>query len=377
MITDQRTRPASSSSTRETSVISRRIQHPSWTEWQVTLQGSGHSSFRLEQLEAFLNASGTATLNTDFFGLDQRMASLSGERRREGIAESETTLLLPDYDGGGVQIGKLSGGRSTPIFDRDRIIGRYFEDSDAKYCWLGGVLPWDPAASREVQTQQVLEIIRKSLAQAGMHFRDIVRTWFYNDRILDWYDVFNRVRTAFFKQHSIVCLPASTGIGAPNSAGAALVAKVFAVLPRTRNVAVTPVRSPLQCEASTYGSSFSRAMEVRDASGRTLYISGTASIAPAGKTAHVGNTAKQIETTMEVIGALFEEADMVLSDTTRAIAYFRHAGDIALWHDYCRRKQLPALPIILIPAYVCRDDLLFEIELDASRPNDAANRLEI
>jgi enamine deaminase RidA (YjgF/YER057c/UK114 family) len=114
-------------------------------------------------------------------------------------------------------------------------------------------------------------------------------------------------------------------------------------------------------------------MEVRDSSTRTLYVSGTASIEPAGRTVHAGNAAKQIETTMEVVCALIEEAGMVLTDTTRAIAYFRHSEHIPLWHDYCRKRQLLPLPIILIPSDICRDDLLFEIELDAARALDCDN----
>jgi len=342
-------------------------------ECQLTLQASEPDRFGMQRLEPFLTAAGTVILNADFFGEYEQLAFLSRQMQIPGNAEPETTLLLDAGVAGGTHISTLSGVNTTPIFDRGRIIGRSFEDPDAKYCWLGGVLPADPTAPRDVQAGQVLQTIHRALAEAGMHFRDVVRTWFYVDRILDGYGEFNRVRTAFFEQNGVISLPASTGIGAPNAAGAAVVAKVIAMLPKNSNVEIKRIQSPLQCEASAYGSSFSRAMEVRDSSTRTLYVSGTASIEPAGRTVHAGNAAKQIETTMEVVCALIEEAGMVLTDTTRAIAYFRHSEHIPLWHDYCRKRQLLPLPIILIPSDICRDDLLFEIELDAARALDCDN----
>ncbi|MCE0482843.1 MAG: hypothetical protein LV479_01240 [Methylacidiphilales bacterium] len=191
----------------------------------------------------------------------------------------------------------------------------------------------------------------------------------YNDRILDWYDEFNQARTAFFRQHQITRLPASTGIGASNACGSALLAQAFAIQPKTDSVTIRRVNSPLQREASTYGSSFSRIMEVTDRASRTLYISGTASISPNGETVHVGDVKKQIEKTHQIVEAMLTQEDMTFSDCTRAIAYFRHREDIPLWEEYWRPRQLPPIPIILTECNICRQNLLFEIELDAARKN--------
>ena len=347
-------------------LISRRIKHPTWTECQLTAQTPITTDSQWGCIEPLLTGPGTSILNTDFFGMKARWASLSAEMRVHGISGPET-VLLPDFGGdGGMQIGTLSGIDSTPILDGGRLIGRFFEDADAKYCFLGDVLPANPNASRNDQASQVFETFRTVLAQGGMDFRDVVRTWFYVDRILEWYGDFNKVRTTFFEKNGIVRMPASTGIGVPNVAGAAVVAKAVAVQPKTRNVVVKPLHSPLQCEAAAYGSSFSRAMEVADLSTRTIYVSGTASIEPEGKTIHVGNTAGQIETTMEVVSALLAQAGLDLSNTTRAIGYFRSSEDIPLWHDFCRAHRIPPMPILLTQSEVCRDDLLFEIELDAT-----------
>jgi len=60
---------------------------------------------------------------------------------------------------------------------------------------------------------------------------------------------------------------------------------------------------------------------------------------------------------------------MNFSDSTRAIAYFRHQEHIPLLDQYCRSRRLPPLPVILTQCDICRDNLLFEIELDAGRKN--------
>jgi len=343
--------------------MQRRIKHRAWTEFQLTLSDSQPDGF--QAMDSFLNETGSFLLHADFFGPAERVAFISSELLERGISGPATRLLQVAGVGGGMQMSAVSGLETTLLYDGERMIGRFFEDADAKYCFMGDVQPWDPAASRSEQTGQVLQTIQTVLAGVGMHFKDVVRTWFYNDRILDWYDDFNRVRTAFFEHHGITRMPASTGIGAPNASGTALVAKVIAVQPKTGDVRIQRIHSPLQCEAPEYGSAFSRAMEVSDSLVRTIYVSGTASIEPAGRTVHVGNAAGQIEKTMEVVHALLAAAGMDWSNTSRAIAYFRNTDDISHWHDYCRNRQLPPLPVILMPSVICRDDLLFELELDA------------
>ena len=350
--------------------ILRRIEHSTWTEGQATLPICSAAGTCCLEPSPFLNRGHTAFLNVDAFEGKEHLAYVHSELQAGDIQAPETALLQKPGVPGGIQVATISGIDSTPLFGEDgRILGRFFEDLDAKYCVLGDVRPANPQAPRSAQTADVLDAIQRALTDAGMHFRDVVRTWFYNQDILAWYAEFNQARTAFFQQHGIIRMPASTGIGVSNTSGAALVAKAIAVQPKTRAVTVRCVDSPLQREASAYGSSFSRAMEVADRAGRTIYISGTASILPNGKTVHIGNVAGQIEKTMEVVGAILAQNGMSFSDTTRAIAYFRHQEHIPLWEYYCRSRRLPTLPVILTQCDICRDNLLFEIELDAARKN--------
>jgi len=216
----------------------------------------------------------------------------------------------------------------------------------------------------------VLERLERVLGRVGMSFADVARTWFYNDRILDWYDDFNRVRTAFFQQRDVFSglVPASTGIGGGNLPGAALVAEALALRPldaQASDCAVRKVVSPLQCPATNYRSSFSRAVEIRGKDWRKLLISGTASIDSDGKTARLGDVAGQIELTVDVIEAILGSCGMDWCDVSRAIAYVKNGASAALYEQVLTSRNIAPFPAIVTENDICRDDLLFELEIDA------------
>ena len=338
------------------------IEHSGWLESHATIAGAAGAAEFLKARERLPGGMEATVLGVDLFGTAAEIAVMEEAVRLAGIAAPVTSVLSTAPCGGGIQFAAATGVKPKPLVLRDRVAGYLIEDAGASHCFLGGLKPGDPGASREHQTEEVFAVIEEALALAGLSFEHVVRTWFYNDKILDWYPVFNRVRTWFFQRHAIRRMPASTGIGAPNPAGTALVAKAFAVRPGTGGIRVC--RSPLQCDAFAYGSAFSRALEVSDSRSRTLYVSGTASIEPGGRSAHQGDPSRQIALTMDVVRAILDEAGMRLEDTTRAVAYFRDPAHITLWEKFCR--GLSPLPAVSLGCTVCRDDLLFEIELDVS-----------
>ncbi|MBW8017423.1 MAG: translation initiation inhibitor [Planctomycetes bacterium] len=268
----------------------------------------------------------------------------------------------------------ITGDCYKPIVFEGKVAGAVYEDEHARYCLIGDLLPDDVTVSREKQTRNVFEKMNRILKTVGMDFLNVVRTWMYLEKLLEWYDEFNTVRTTFFEELGVFdnLVPASTGIGVANPAGAALVTDLFAVKPKTGHVKISEVESPLQCSATDYRSSFSRAIEVALPDHRTIYVSGTASIEPSGKTIHIDDVKKQIGLTMEVAEAILKGRDMGWEDTVRAIAYFKDIKDVPLFTKYCKDRNLPKMPFALSHSDVCRDDLLFEIELDAikkSNPN--------
>ncbi len=267
----------------------------------------------------------------------------------------------------GLQLQAVGGISTRPVRVGDRTLGVVYEDPWARYCVLGGLLPSDTSTSREHQTQQVFDLMELGLAEAGMSFLNVFRTWFYLDEILDWYDGFNGVRNAFFNKHGVYdrLVPASTGIGGRNAQGGALVADLIALEAKSSEFSLRPLPSPLQCPALEYGSSFSRAVELAMPGQRRVLVSGTASIAPEGHTIHVGDINAQIKTTMDVVEAILKLRGLGWEDTVRAIGYFKHAGDIPAFERYRAAEGLSSLPIVIAKNDVCRDDLLFELELDA------------
>jgi enamine deaminase RidA (YjgF/YER057c/UK114 family) len=270
-------------------------------------------------------------------------------------------------DGGfhSTQAVALSGIIPLPVRAGGRDVGFIYEDDCARYCRLCGLLPANRTASRGGQARSVFESAAAILTQNGFSFTDTVRTWIYLDHLLEWYDDFNAVRTAFFNETGIFdhIVPASTGIGAGNPFGAAITMDVFAVQPKSLEFTVQTVASPLQNPALDYKSSFSRAVELGSPTHRRLLISGTASIAPDGKTVHPDEPEKQIRFTMDAVKAILDSRGMNWSNLVRGIAYFK---DMAYLPIYKRVAfNIPRFPLAISHADICRHDLFFEIEVDA------------
>ena len=248
-----------------------------------------------------------------------------------------------------------------------RIVGSYWEDDDAEYSLLAGLLPVSLEATPGGQAYSSFEQIETALSKVRMDFSHVVRTWLYLDKLLDWYDEFNVARTNFFLSRGVFdrLIPASTGIGASNPFGAALTSGALAIRPKHDRVVIREVASPLQCAATRYRSSFSRAVEVDFPEHRYLTVSGTASIAPGGESLYEGDVVKQIHLTLDVVEAILKSRGYDWGNTVRAIGYFRDINDLPVFDAILKERGIAPLPLAPAHTIVCRDDLLFEIELDA------------
>lgn len=269
----------------------------------------------------------------------------------------------------GIQVFAFHGGKVGRLALSGRVVGSVFEDGDARFCLLGGLGPDAIKGTRVEQTERTLDQMQTALAQADFTLGDVVRTWFFLDDLLSWYDAFNEARARAYSETVFRsgCLPASTGVDGRNPIGAALTVGALAMQPLGAFTHAIEVPSPLQCPACAYGSRFSRAVEVKSAGSRRLLISGTASIEPEGRTAHVGDVRAQIGLSMRVVDAILESRGMSFTDVTRATAYFKTPADARVFADWCDRHELRKLPAISAGCGICRQDLLFEIELDAVR----------
>lgn len=270
----------------------------------------------------------------------------------------------------GIQGVAIRGQPVTRVRLGDRIVGSAYEDEGARYCHLGGLGPDGTGAGRREQARQTFANLESALNLAGFGLGDLIRTWFYNDSILDWYGDFNEVRSARYGgvKFRTGSMPASTGVAGRNPGGAALTLAGWAMQPLGAAAAAREIGSPLQCPAPAYGSSFSRAMEITSETRRRLLVSGTASIHPGGETAWEGNARKQVDLTMDVVDAILKSRGMGFGDVTRAIAYFKDPAVRPCFDDWCAGNEVRLPPFPSVHCDLCRDDLLFEIEVDAAKP---------
>jgi enamine deaminase RidA (YjgF/YER057c/UK114 family) len=267
----------------------------------------------------------------------------------------------------GMQVRAITGARVRTLSDNG-MVTRIWSDALATQCVVNPILPAQTQAAAPEQAREVFKKLQTGLAAAGMTMKDIVRTWFYLDDMLSWYGEFNRVRNDLFARNELrpPCLPASTGVGGRNPMGAALAAAAWAVRPHddaARVLYFAP--SPEQCPASAYGSAFSRAVEIGCAGFRRLLVSGTASIARDGKTEHIGDTRAQIERSMQVVAAILDSRRMTFANAAFATAFFKHPADAPLFAGWLAQHGQQSLPVVSAGCDICRDNLLFEIELEA------------
>jgi enamine deaminase RidA (YjgF/YER057c/UK114 family) len=350
------------------------LTHASHQEMFITavpVEGQ-HLRAMLRQIAELLRDSGAVVVSFDVFGLGGPGTGNKGAFSEVfGRVSWPLTWLGADGHSSqevtGAQVWAVSGASVAPLKLAGRVVGSVFDVGAACYCRLAGVLPTDIAQPRAEQAWDVLERMESALEMAGLGFGDVVRTWFFNEHILDWYADFNRVRDAFFTQRGVYrgIVPASTGIGGRNAAGAALMGGLLALRAQHGGTCVAAVPSPLQPSALEYGSSFSRAVEVLTPGCRKLLVSGTASIAPNGATAHVGDIDGQITRTADVVQAILSSRGMRWADVTRGVAYFKRAEDVPVLRRHCVDRGMERLPIVCAQSTVCRDELLFELEVDA------------
>ena len=119
-------------------------------------------------------------------------------------------------------------------------------------------------------------------------------------------------------------------------------------------------------------SSFSRGLRLEFGNIVVLLISGTASIAEAGRTVHVGDIRAQCRRTFYNITKLLESEGATWKDIVRTTCYLR---DIDRDYDpfneertaFYKEQGLDPLPASTgIQAHLCRPDLLVEIEAIAA-----------
>jgi len=321
----------------------------------------------LERVGASLRAERLGAALLLGFGHHAALAQLELLAKTEpGLAECPMLLLegrsTTEHPIAGLQVVTCLKENPERLRLDGRCVGTLLRNAQERHCLLGGLLPEAGTLDPSQAARQVFAKLERALASADFGMEDLIRTWFYNHRLLSWYDAFNVVRRQVYASVDFRsgAAPASTGIDGRNTADAALLLGAWAV----QGASTRPLPSPLQCPAPAYGSSFSRSMELGQGGLQRVFISGTASIAEKGESLWRGDPFRQIETTMEVIQAIATSRGLSLRDTDRAVAYFKHGPDVALFRTWLDTHDLSDFPFIATESDICRGELLFELELD-------------
>ncbi len=350
------------------------VEYPRTRELHLSLQVRSGDSIRelMERLAGVLSDHQAAVAWQLVFGPVAAHGSTL-EAMRRSLGEVDWPITWVEGDGctggpiAGMQIHAIGGVPVQSLTHEGRIIGRMFDDGEAKHCLFGDIDPGRTTATAPDQARQTFDRLQSALDLAGLTLKDLRRTWLFLDDILGWYDPFNAVRNAFFARNEMRtgAFPASTGVGGRNLHGAAVTLSAKAVSPHDGTTRVQVVTSPMQCPAVTYGSAFSRAVEIVSPHHSHLLVSGTASIGPDGLTAHAGDIRGQINLTMQVVEAILQLHGRNFSDVSRATAYFKSAADAPQFTAWCHRHGLGEWPVVSACCDICRRELLFEIEVDA------------
>jgi len=279
---------------------------------------------------------------------------------------------------GGLHVHAISGktARTSDILTGSRSTGKIVEWGGARYIYLSFITGEDESGrlpdGGEAQARRMFDNAYTLLEANGSHFSRVARIWIYLPHILQWYREFNAARTAAFEKFGLWedswpgILPASTGIQGAGPSGAQCFLDLVAVEPLAgKSVEVRRINNPRQSEATSYGSSFSRAATVTHGGITQLFVSGTASINERGETVHVDDLEGQIFHTLMNVGTLLDLEGRGLSDICMATAFFKKAEYIPAFEKIRRTLGIPSFPVVSIVADVCRHDLLFELEATA------------
>lgn len=253
------------------------------------------------------------------------------------------------------------------------IYGALFKGQDAEYVLLNDVARSCPNRSEpSEQTINGLETAKDILSRINWSYKNVRRTWFYLDSILDWYDEFNLARNGIYRSLGVLNgnplgnIPASTGIEGKNALGHACTLDLLAVKEQSgKPIKIKQLTNPKQNEATEYGSAFSRAMSIQTTINTYIFISGTASIDEKGKTIHPDDPEKQIRRTFENIASLLAHHQANFKDIVQATAFCKDAKDFELFESIAKEYELNLDTVVQTVADVCRDDLLFEMDATA------------
>jgi enamine deaminase RidA (YjgF/YER057c/UK114 family) len=224
-------------------------------------------------------------------------------------------------------------------------------------------------------TYDMFAQVGHALTARGLSFADVVRTWLHVHDIKKNYALMNQARNRYFVEQGLSRLPASTCVeGMLAGADMPVAMDVYAVL-GGQQVQVEAMSPGTMGEASSYGSLFARATQLREPGRRWLYVSGTASIDTQGNVVAVGDVQGQLDCMFGNVRALLAQAGMGFADVVTATVYLKRAADLPAFARAARAHGLAqTVPCAAAVADICRPEWLCEVELCAVRKDEPASK---
>ncbi|SFS07493.1 Rid family hydrolase [Anaeromicropila populeti] len=203
------------------------------------------------------------------------------------------------------------------------------------------------------------------IEQHGFSQRDIYRTYFYLKDLLIDYAEFNNSREKYFRENfkEITWYPASTCIMGNSIYHDRAVSNIWAIKSENMDI-VEVMHSGRQCEALDYKKLFSRGVLLTNMNKR-CYISGTASIGETGDTLFIDDYKKQIDQTFECVQNLLRSKEMDFDKIVSCHAYLKKKEFESYFIEKMEIVSAQFFPVVCVIADVCRDDLLFEMDIVA------------
>jgi len=266
----------------------------------------------------------------------------------------------------GVQVHAIISDQPLEIIDiEDKPFGRFFGTDECKYLSISG-LSFPKLDNPSDQAQKMFDTTEEAMQKFGGDYHCVPRTWMWLGDILSWYDDFNAVRSKFFVERGLLgegstqSMPASTGIGLGPDDGAACSMDLTAAI-QPREIEYLQAGGKQQC-AFEYGSAFSRASRAMTPAGETVFVSGTAAIDAAGITTNIGKAKEQIEDTITNIQAVLRDMNCSDDEVVHIMAYCKTPEVEKIFNEMTEK---PDWPWVIMVCDVCRDNLLFELEIAA------------
>lgn len=370
----------------------RATERDSFTEYHITGtvgRDANGAEELLAQVAAVLAERRIQPIQEKLYGLSDARAAVLKKRdaayRREELDLSMPVTWIqgtPLQEGGfvGLQIWGIvpCDGKTmvTTVMNSATGAGRLWTGRGFRVLHLPFVRGLKPggalAEGAPAQADQMFTNAELGLKAHGLEYRQVVRTWIYLARLLEWYGDFNRVRTAHYRPAGLgveggPAFPASTGIQGHSADEECMMDVLALESDKLGNATAIPViYSPRQDQSFNYGSAFSRGMALEIEGRRTVHVSGTSSINPAGASAHVGDAEMQSLETLMCIAAIIEEQGGSLDNITSATLFCKNRSAWEAWMRVNRLLRVPAFPKVCVLANVCRDDLLVEMEAVAT-----------